>query len=313
MAPGSGDSPARPGARDLRGVFAPIPTPFEPASGELAWDRLAENVARWNRTSLAGLVVLGSNGEFVLLEESEKEALVARTRELAAPAKAVVAGTGCESTQATIRLTRACARAGADAVLVVTPHYYKGSMTDQALERYYLDVAEASPAPVLLYNMPRNTGLNLSPALVARLARHPNITGVKDSGGDIAQIAEIIRLVPPSFRVFAGSAGFFLATLALGGAGGTLATANIAPDECCAIQDLWESGRHEEARGLQFRLLPPNRAVTARWGIPGLKAAMDLLGWYGGPPRPPLLPLSETERAELRVILAEAGLADLSP
>jgi len=290
------------------GIYAPIPTPFEEEGDEIAYGRLAENIARWNRTRLTGYVVLGSNGEFALLDEAEKEALIDVVRELAAPDKKVIAGTGAESTRATVRLTRAAARLGADAVLVLTPHYYKGSMTDPALERFYLDVAEASPVPVLLYNMPRNTGLNLGPAVVARLATHPNIVGLKDSSGDITQIAEIIRLVPPEFAVFAGSAGFLLATLALGGIGGTLATANIAPDECSAVWELWRAGRIEEARRRQFRLLPVNRAVTARWGVPGLKAAMDLLGWYGGPPRPPLLPLGQAEREELGRILAEAGL-----
>jgi len=292
----------------MKGIFAPIPTPFESGDGEVAYGRLAENVGRWNKTRLAGLVVLGSNGEFVLLDEAEKEALIDLARELAAPEKKVIAGTGCESTRATIRLTKAAARSGVDAALVLTPHYYKGSMTDPALERFYLDVAEASPVPILLYNMPRNTGLNLGAALVARLSAHPNIIGVKDSGGDIAQIAEILRLAPPTFGVFAGSAGFLLATLALGGVGGTLATANIAPNECCAVQELWEAGEVEAARSQQFRFLPVNRAVTARWGIPGLKAAMDLLGWYGGPPRPPLLPLGEAETLELRELLAQAGL-----
>ncbi len=292
----------------LAGIYAPIPTPFEAKDGEVAYGSLGDNIGRWNETRLTGLVVLGSNGEFVLLEEAEKEALIDLVRELAAPEKKVVAGTGCESTRATIRLTKAATRAGADAALVVTPHYYKGSMTDPALERFYLDVSEASPIPVLLYNMPRNTGLNMGAALVGRLAKHPNIVGVKDSGGDIAQIAEMVKLAPPGFEVFAGSASFLLATLALGGVGGTLATANIAPNECCAVQELWQAGKPEEARKAQLRLLAVNRAVTARWGVPGLKAAMDMLGYYGGPPRPPLLPLGDNEKAELRGILVETGL-----
>jgi 4-hydroxy-2-oxoglutarate aldolase len=295
----------------LGGIFAPIPTPFEVGSDEIAYGRLAENIERWNQTALAGLVVLGSNGEFILLDESEKEALIDLTRELAAPGKKVIAGTGCESTRATIHLTRAAARAGVDAVLVVNPHYYKTAMSDAALERFYLDVAEASPVPVLLYNMPRNTGLNLSPALVARLSQHPNIAGIKDSGGDIVQIAEIIRITPPGFAVFAGSAGFLLPTLALGGAGGTLALANIAPAECCELHNHWLAGRVVEARQLQLRLLPLNRAVTAKWGVAGLKAAMDLLGYYGGPLRAPLLPLGEFDRNELAPLLREADLAGL--
>ncbi len=299
----------------LSGIFAPIPTPFVGGVGgerELAesidWQGLARNVAHWNTTRLAGLVVLGSNGEFILLEEDEKVTLVAKVRELLVPEKKVVAGTGRESTQATIRLTRAVARAGADAALVLTPHYYKNSMTDAALERFYLDVAEASPIPVLLYNMPRNTGLNLTPAVVSRLAGHPNIVGIKDSGGDITQIAEYRRLAPPEFDVFAGSAGFLLATLALGGVGGTVALANVAADQCCRVVELWFQGKIEEARSLQLTIIPANRAVTARWGVPGLKAAMDMIGLYGGPPRPPHLPISDAERALLREILQAAGV-----
>lgn len=297
-----------PATKSFSGIFAPIPTPFDAGTGDIAFDRLGGNVRFWNGTGLTGLVVPGSNGEFALLDEAEKEVLIARVRELAAPGKKVIAGTGCESTRATVRLTKAAARAGVDAALVITPHYYKGSMTDAALERFYLEVAEASPVPVLLYNMPRNTGLNLSAALVARLAAHPNIAGVKDSSGDIVQIAETVRLAPPGFAVFAGSAGFLLATLAVGGVGGTLALANIAPDECGQVLSLWRSGRIEDARRLQLRLIPPNRAVTARWGVPGLKAAMDLVGLYGGDPRPPLPPLGEAERAELRGVLLQAGL-----
>ena len=167
-------------------------------------------------------------------------------------------------------------------------------------------MAEASPLPMMLYNMPRNTGINLSTGLIVRLSRHPNIVGVKDSGGNIVQISEIIAGAAPGFAVFAGSANFLYPTLAVGGVGGTLALADILPEQCCRLYTLFQEGRHAAAQQLQLGLLAINAAVTSRWGIAGLKAAMELLGRYGGPPRRPILPLGEAERAELAHLLDAA-------
>lgn len=285
----------------LHGVYAPIPTPF--VDGEISYARLEENLDFWLGSKLAGLVVMGSNGEFVLLDQSEKENLIAFVCQKARGRKPVIAGTGAESTRETIRLSKQAAAVGADAVLIITPNYYKGSMTDAALKDFYLEVAEACPAPVILYNMPRNTGLNLSSKLVADLALHPNIIGIKDSGGNIVQISEIINNTPDDFAVFAGSASFLYASLMLGAQGGTLALANIFPNECAELQELYETGRLKEARELQFRLMESNAAVTSRWGIAGLKAAMDFLGHFGGATRAPLLPLGAKETEELQAIL----------
>ena len=289
----------------LYGVYAPIPTPF--INGEIAYDKLEQNMKFWLGSKLAGIVVMGSNGEFVLLNRTEKEKLIAAVCEQAHGRKPVIAGTGAESTEETISLSKKAAELGVDAVLVVTPHYYKGSMTDAALKKFYFDVAEASPVPVILYNMPRNTGINLSPKLVAELAKHPNIIGIKDSGGNIVQIAEIVNSTPSDFAVFAGSASYLYTSLALGAKGGTLALANIFPNECAQVQELFEAGRLEEAKVLQLRLMESNAAVTSRWGIAGLKAAMDILGHFGGEPRPPLLPLGEAEKEELKQILARTN------
>ncbi|MEW6545691.1 MAG: dihydrodipicolinate synthase family protein [Bacillota bacterium] len=290
----------------FRGVFAPIPTPFG-EDGEIAYGALRKNLDRWAATRLAGLVVLGSNGEFALLDPDEKEALVGFVREHFPADRPVIAGTGCESTRATIRFTRRAAQLGADAALVLNPYYYKGSMTDAALKRFYLDVAEASPIPVMVYNMPGNTGLNLSSSLVVELAQHPNIVGVKDSSGNIVQISEIVAGAPEGFAVFAGSGSFLLPTILMGGVGGTLAVANVLPDECAGIVSMAQEGRLEEARLLQLKILAANAAVTSRWGVAGLKAALDMIGYYGGPPRPPILPLDEAVRAQLRTILIQAG------
>ncbi|BDG60899.1 dihydrodipicolinate synthase family protein [Caldinitratiruptor microaerophilus] len=288
------------------GVFAPIPTPFD-ANEEVAYPQLKENLARWARTRLAGLVVFGSNGESVLLDAEEKERLIAFVREHFPSDRPVIAGTGAESTRETIRLTRRAAELGASAALVLNPTYYKGSMNEEVLARFFLDVAEASPIPVMIYNMPRNTGINLPASLVVRLASHPNIVGVKDSGGDITQIAEIVAGAPADFAVFAGSASFLLPTIVVGGVGGTLAAANVIPDLCAEIVELAQAGRIAEARELQLRILAVNKAVTASWGVAGLKAALDLIGYYGGPPRRPLQPLGEAAREELRQILRAVG------
>ncbi len=290
------------------GIYAPIATPFG-ADEEIAFPRLRDNLARWAGTRLGGLVVLGSNGEAVMLDAAEKERLIAFVRENFPPDRPVIAGTGSESTRKTIRLTRRAAELGAAAVLVLNPHFFKGAMTDSALKRFFLDVAEASTVPVILYNMPRNTGLNLSWQLVAELSCHPNIVGIKDSGGDIVQISQIIASSRPGFGVFAGSASFLLPTVLMGGVGGTLALANVVPDLCVEVLSFAQAGRLEAARELQIRLLPLNAAVTARWGVAGLKAALDLSGYYGGPPRRPVLPVGEGEKAQLRQMLRDLGVA----
>jgi len=285
----------------MEGIYAPIPTAFK--DGEIAYKELKGNLEKWDKTKLNGLVVLGSNGEFVLLDEEEKVELTAFVRENYPAEKPVVAGTGCESTRSTISLTNKCAKVGADAALVLTPSYYKGSMTDEALKTFFIDVADASRVPVILYNMPRNTGVNMSAGLVAELSKHPNIIGIKDSSGNIVQVAGIISESAPGFSVFAGSGSFLYASLCLGATGGTLAVANILPDKCFLIMDLFNKGKYEEAKNLQFQILEANAAVTSRWGIAGLKAAMDLVGYYGGEVRKPLIDLSDQNREEIRKIL----------
>lgn len=286
------------------GIYAPIATPF--LADEINYDALKSNLQRYSRTRLSGLVVLGSNGEFALMDMEEKMSLIEFVRQHTAADKRIIAGVGCESTRDTIRLSRYAASAGADAALVLAPNYYKGSMTDTALEHFFLDVADASNIPVMLYNMPRNTGINMSTSLVAKLAAHENIAGVKDSSGNIVQIAEIIASTPDDFSVFAGSGSYLYATLALGGAGGTLAVANIMPDCCVQLYDAVRSGHHADAVALQQTLLAPNAAVTSRWGIAGLKAAMNLLGYHGGETRRPLMPLDEHSLTELKQILQAA-------
>ena len=289
------------------GIYAPIPTPFS-AQGDIYWEELKKNLDWWGATPLAGMVVAGTNGEAAYLDAQEKERAFAFVREHIPADKKVVAGTGCESTRETIALSKKAAEAGADAVLVLNPYYFRGGMTKEALKKHYFAVAEETPVPLMVYNMPRNTGFNMSADIIISLSEHPNIMGLKDSSGNIVQISEVVAGTKDSFAVFAGSANFLLPSLMMGADGGTLALANIMPRECVDIYDLFKAGRLEEARELQLRVLDVNAAVTSRWGVAGLKAALELMGFYGGLPRPPLLPLSPELRGELKGIMSRAKI-----
>jgi 4-hydroxy-2-oxoglutarate aldolase len=292
---------------DLHGIFPPIPTPF--VDGEIAYDKLAFNIEKWSQTGLNGLVVMGSNGEYVFLSPDEKRKLVEKTVELAPEGMLVIAGTGCESTKETLALTRDCADRGAHAALVVTPHYYSGRMNDAALFDYFTAVADQSPIPILLYNVPKFTHVNMTFELVARLSSHPNIVGIKDSTGSVIQLGEFANSVDADFSLLVGTAGALLGGLTLGCTGGVLALANVAPEICVEIFEHAKKGNFEAAKKLQLRMIPVNQAITATYGVPGLKAAMDMLGYFGGYPRPPLLPASESEKSEIRKILIKADLS----
>jgi len=289
------------------GVFAPIATPFK-EDGAIDFSRYAENLAKFDKTGLAGITVLGSNGEFTMLSHGEKLELVAAVRKGLSADKTVLAGTGCESLKETIELTKGAADRGADAALVINPSYYKRDLNETTLEKYYTAVADASPIPVMVYNMPGNSGINLSSNLVVRLSAHKNIVGVKDSGGNIVQIAEIIADSPADFSVFAGSGSYLFPTTALGGKGGTLAVANVAPDICADIYNLCLKKDYEKARKLQLDIMHLNACVTSRHGIAGMKAAMDLAGFYGGAPRLPLQPATDAMIADIRVQIEKLGL-----
>ena len=293
--------------KKVRGIFAPIATAFD-ASGEVDYSTFAENTVAFGATKLSGLVVLGSNGEFTLLSHEEKVKLVETARNHLPAEKMVIAGTGCESFRETLQLTKECAAVGADVALVVTPNYYKKDMNEAALGNFYTMLADASPIPVMIYNMPGNSGVNVPSSLTLKLAAHPNITGIKDSGGNIVQISEVLAKAPEGFSVFAGSGSYLLATLLLGGVGGTLAVANVVPDYCAEIQENFEKGDLEKARKMQLALLPLNAAVTSRFGIGGMKAAMDMVGFKGGLPRLPILPAGEETRKEIARILKELGI-----
>jgi len=294
-------------AVSLTGIFPPIPTPFT-ADGELALDKLKANLAFWNKTDIAGYVVLGSNGEFPFLSEEEKLAVFETVGQHIAPGKVFVAGTGCESARNTIALTRRAAELGAQVAMVVTPNYYKPKMDAAAFVAFYQAVADASPIPVAIYTMPPYTGVDITADAVARLSQHPNIIGMKDSGGAMAKYADMLRQVRPGFQLLAGSASFLLPAVALGASGGVCALAVVAPRQTVELYRLAAAGNVAEARTLQYRLMAPNAALTTGFGIAGLKYACELIGLYGGPVRLPLLPLGEKEQGRIRAILDEAGL-----
>lgn len=285
---------------DLSGIYPPIATPFT-ATEELDYGSLEENLHKYKQIPFKGLVVQGSNGEYPFLSEEERVEVVKVVRQNLPRDKLLMAGSGCESTRATVKLTEKMAAAGADCVLVVTPCFYKGKMDSSALIHHYTQVADQSPVPVVLYSVPANTGLELPLEAVVTLAQHPNVLGLKDSGGDITRMALIVhRTSSQSFQLLAGSAGFLMAACGVGAVGGVCALANVLGPQVCELYDLCVSGRWDEAKVLQQRLIQPNTAVTRGLGVPGLKAAMEWFGFHGGRCRSPLQPLTENQRQQLQ-------------
>ena len=287
----------------LSGVFAPLPTPFDEQDC-LDLDRLRRAYARFAAGPLTGFIVLGSNGEAALMDEDESDRAIAAAREVIARDRPFIVGTGRESTRATVAATRRAAELGADAVLVRTPGFFKSQMTTDVFVRHYTEVADASPVPVLLYNFTAVTGVNLPVAAVSRLASHPNIIGIKESGGDVAQVADLVASTPASFQVLAGSSSTFYAALCVGVSGGILALAAVLPEPCVRLFDLTKQGRHDEARALQQALVPMGRLLSGAYGVSGLKAALRLVGIDAGAPRPPLVDVPDAGLTALREALA---------
>jgi 4-hydroxy-2-oxoglutarate aldolase len=288
---------------NLAGVFSPIPTPFDDRD-RVDTVRLKAALGKWVKKPLDGFVILGSNGEAALMDDFECDQAIVAARDAVPHDKVFIVGTGRESTGAAIKASKRAAEHGADYVLVRTPGFFKSQMTNDVFVRHYTAVADASPVPVLLYNFTAVTGVNLQPAAVARLAEHPNIAGMKESGGDVAQVADLVSMTPDDFIVLAGAAGTLYPMMCVGAAGGILALANALPVPCAHLFELTKAGRHQEAIRLQRELVPVARLLGAQHGVPGLKAALNLLGYDVGAPRPPLLPLPESIIPALREALA---------
>lgn len=285
------------------GIYPPLPTFFD-THEELDLDTYQRHISHLAGSGITGYVVMGSNGEAVHLSADERAQVIKAARQAAGPHAQILAGCGEQSTRATIRNCEQAARNDADAALVLPPFYYKGRMDNTALIAHYRTVADNSPLPLLIYNMPGNTaGLDLDAATICTLAEHPNIIGVKDSAGNMAKLAQIVAQRPAHFSVFAGSAGYLLPALVVGAVGAVAALANIFPREVCRVQELFKMGQLEEARILQAQLAPANTAVTTTYSVAGLKAALELTSGYGGRPRSPLQPLTGQERLQLAKIL----------
>jgi 4-hydroxy-2-oxoglutarate aldolase len=352
----------------LHGIFPPITTPFYP-DGNVYFKKLEHNVERYSRTPAAGIVVLGSTGEAIMLSGQEQREVLKTAREAAAPNKVLIAGTGVESAVETIRLTEYAAERGYDVAMVRTPHYYKKQMLPANILTFYRTVGDRSPLPVILYNIPQATGYDIPAELVIELSGHPNIIGIKESGGDIEKVRKMVegtrhvkrsatvtetfdavtpRMVAASnrnganggelvsigaggatapgkpsssavtvvgniktrqkevgFQVLVGIADKMRPSLEAGAAGAILAFACLAPTACYEIYAAWKEGDAELARLKQERIAAASRRIVGELGIPSIKYGMDFNGYYGGPSRLPLLPLTGDVKQEVERLLAE--------
>ncbi len=293
---------------DISGVMIPATTPFEAHGGAVDRVALRQNVQRWGETGVRGLVMGGSTGEAVLLDEDERHAVLEVAIENAAEHLLMVAGTGAESRRATIRRTRLAGDLGYDAVLVQPPAFYRGAMTPQVLRDHYVAVAECSDVPVILYQVPtRFSTLEFSTGLVAQLATHDNIVGIKDSRGKLDLVGELLSRTD-GFQVLVGSGAILYGALEMGASGGILGVANVAPAECARIHDLFRAGDGAGAGRLQERIGPLHNALVGKMGVAGVKCGLDLCGYRGGAPRPPLSPLPPDRRPEVAALLRAAGI-----
>ena len=255
-------------------------------------------------TGLSGVLALGSNGEASLLDEDESDVVLNVVREALPSGRVLLAGVGRESTRATVAAAKRAARCGADAVLVRPPSAFRAQMTPDALVEHFTAVADASPMPVLLYNLPGPTGITLTLPIVARLAEHPNVIGMKETSPELERLGQFVALRPESFLVLCGWAPVVYPALVSGAAGAILAVANVMPDICVALYEHVAAGRHDEALSLQRELTPLAQLVTSVHGIAGLKVALDVAGYHGGAVRPPLLPVPAKVREEIAAALA---------
>ncbi len=291
--------------RSLQGVFVPVVTPFN-RKGEIDEGLLRENLQKLTGIGLAGVLVAGSTGEAPYLEERERLRLVEVARGLVSPPEILIAGTGLESTAATVRLSQEAVARGADAVLVLTPNYYKAKMDGDALAGHYRAVARQVERPVIIYSIPQFTGLHLEPSTFAKLSHVPNVVGMKDSSGDIQFVRAILRGARPGFRVLVGSVPILCQALRAGAVGAVLGQANFAPELCVGLYQAFLKGKRKTALEFQDRLLPLARKIALPFGVPGIKAALDLSGYAGGFPRAPLTPLGPAAREAVAEALREA-------
>ena len=295
---------------DLSGVHLAVPTPFDPSGDTVDWDGFRRNLATWCAEPISGVLVSGSTGESVLLDGDERTGVVRAARDVCEAGQAVIAGAGGESTREAIMSVLAVAEAGADVALVSPPAFYRGAMTDGALITHYRAVAKASPVPVLIYQVPlRLSTIEFPTGVIAELSGVPNIAGVKDSRGSLDRAKELVRACEAGFQVLVGSGGILLDALRAGAVGGIVAVGAICPREAAGVAVAYRKGRAEEAERLQDIIGPVHDRVVGAMGVPGVKAALDLIGLVGGKTRPPLAPIGKAGLERLRGVLHEAGLS----
>jgi 4-hydroxy-2-oxoglutarate aldolase len=290
---------------NLKGIFPPVVTPFS-RRGDVDEGCFRENLRRLSGIGLSGILVAGSTGEAPLLTERERLRLVEVARDVVRPPEILIVGTGLESTAATLRLSREAVARGADAVLVVTPNYYKPRMDSDSLAAHYRAVAGGVSRPVIVYSIPQFTGIHMDPETIGQLSRLPNVVGLKESSGDLAFVRAILRRVRPGFRVLVGSVSILYDGLRAGAAGGVLGQTNFAPALCVGLYHAFLHRRAREARELQQRLLPLAQKISIPYGVAGIKAALDLCGYAGGSPRAPLAPLGAAQRRAVAAAIQEA-------
>ncbi|MGA8029621.1 MAG: dihydrodipicolinate synthase family protein [Bryobacteraceae bacterium] len=283
----------------LHGIFPALATCFDD-EGNLYKEKTFYNIRKLNQIALSGYVVCGSTGETPLLSVDERIQLMEWVREASTEGKALIAGVGAESVHETVRIAARAAETGFHAALVLTPFYYRTQMhRPEAQALYFRAVADQSKLPVLLYNIPQVTGYALPVDTIAQLSHHPNIIGMKDSSGDLELLTGVLRAAKPGFQVLSGSGVNFCDALQIGASGAILAIANPLPYACVTVWEAFRMRDHEAARDWQARLTPPSRLIAAKYGIPGIKYAMDLNGYYGGLPRLPFLPPSLVGKREI--------------
>jgi 4-hydroxy-2-oxoglutarate aldolase len=292
--------------KNLEGVICPVVTPFN-KRGDVDEGFFRENLSRLSGIGLAGVLVAGSTGEAPYLAESERLRLVELAREVVKAPEILVVGTGLESTSATLRLSRESVARGADALMVITPSYFKPQMDSAALVAHYRAVAAGVKKPVLVYYIPQYTGLQVDLATIVKLSRLPNIVGLKESSGSLEFVRSVLKKVRPEFRVLVGAVSIFYDALRSGAVGGVLGQAHFAPSLCVGLYEAYLHDRDKEARELQQRLLPLAQKVASPYGVPGIKAALDVFGGHGGTPRLPLLPVSAKIKKQIAAAIREAN------
>jgi 4-hydroxy-2-oxoglutarate aldolase len=292
----------------LEGVILPATTPFDDATGEVAPVSFRDNLRGWLRAGVHGFVIAGSTGEAPLLDEGEVVQMVEWARDIVPPEKILIAGTGAESTRRTVRAARAVAEVGADAVLVRAPCYYRSRMDPETVRRHYETVADSIPIPVILYNVPQFVPVDITPGLLGELGAHPNVAGIKDSTGDLKILGAHLDAAPEGCQVLVGAGSKLYAALEMGAAGGIVAVGCLAPQLAVEVYEKFRADEAGQAGAAQDRISSPHTKIVRDLGVPGVKYALDLVGYVGGAPRAPLRPLGEKGREQVRSELSRARL-----